>query len=127
MAVLITRKQQSLHKQEMEAVLARQQQLEEMNHHLCQRAGEVQTSFRDLDLSQDKYQELRNLPDDKISIQEYVAVRDANGRRKTKCVVCLWGLFLMSFVRLCLDAFLRGSDSPPVSGGPAQREDRQSD
>ncbi|TNM99627.1 hypothetical protein fugu_012660 [Takifugu bimaculatus] len=69
------RKQQSLHKREMEAVLARQQQLEEMNHRLCQSAGEVRTSFRDLDLSQDKYQELRNLPDDKISVQEYVAMR----------------------------------------------------
>lgn len=111
----------------MEAVLARQRQLEKMNHHLCQSAGEVRTSFRDLDLSQDKYQELRNLPDDKISIQEYVAVRDTNGRRKTKCVACLWGIFFMSFVRLYLDAFLRGGDSPPVSGGPAQREDRQSD
>uniref|UniRef100_H3DI21 Progesterone immunomodulatory binding factor 1 n=1 Tax=Tetraodon nigroviridis TaxID=99883 RepID=H3DI21_TETNG len=69
------RKQQSLHKQEMEAVLARQQQLEGINRRLCQSAAEVRRSLRDLDLSQDRYQELRNLPDDQISVQEHVAVR----------------------------------------------------
>lgn len=90
----------------MEAVLARQQQLEEMNRHLCQSAGDVRKSIRDLDLSQDKYQELCSLPHDKISIQEYVAVRDADGRGHSKCATCLWGRLLMIRVPLCLDAFL---------------------
>uniref|UniRef100_A0A671TSJ6 Progesterone immunomodulatory binding factor 1 n=1 Tax=Sparus aurata TaxID=8175 RepID=A0A671TSJ6_SPAAU len=69
------RKQQVLRKQEMEAILLRQQQLEETNRQLCEKAGELRRSLRDLDISQDRYQELRNLPDDKISIQEYVAMR----------------------------------------------------
>ncbi len=58
----------------MEAILLRQQQLEETNRQLCEKAGELRRSLRDLDISQDRYQELRDLPDDKISIQEYVAV-----------------------------------------------------
>ncbi|KAM8858855.1 progesterone-induced-blocking factor 1 isoform 2-T2 [Spinachia spinachia] len=69
------RKQQALRKQEMEAILLRQQQLEETNRQLCDKAGELRRSLRDLDISQDRYQELRDLPDDQISIQEYVAVR----------------------------------------------------
>lgn len=69
------RKQQALRKQEMEAILLRQQQLEETNRQLCEKAGELKRSLRDLDLSQDRYQELRGLPEDKISIQEYVAMR----------------------------------------------------
>lgn len=68
------RKQQALRKQEMEAILLRQQQLEETNRHLCEKAGELRRSLRDVDISQDKYQELRNLPEDRLSIQEYVAV-----------------------------------------------------
>lgn len=72
--IVITRKQQALRKQEMEAILLRQQQLEETNRQLCEKAGELRRSLRDLDISQDRYQELRDLPDDKISIQEYVAV-----------------------------------------------------
>lgn len=58
----------------MEAILLRQQQLEETNRQLCERAGELRRSLRDLDISKDRYQELRDLPEDKISIQEYVAV-----------------------------------------------------
>uniref|UniRef100_A0A3Q0RC72 Progesterone immunomodulatory binding factor 1 n=1 Tax=Amphilophus citrinellus TaxID=61819 RepID=A0A3Q0RC72_AMPCI len=69
------RKQQVLRKQEMEAILLRQQQLEETNRQLCEKAGELRRSLRDLDISQDRYQELLGLPEDKISIQEYVAMR----------------------------------------------------
>lgn len=72
--IVTTRKQQALRKQEMEAILLRQQQLEETNRQLCEKGGELRRSLRDLDISQDRYQELRDLPDDKISIQEYVAV-----------------------------------------------------
>lgn len=69
------RKQQVLRKQEMEAILLRQQQLEETNRQLCEKAGELRRSLRDLDISQDRYQELLGLPEDKLSIQEYVAMR----------------------------------------------------
>ncbi|XP_041644592.1 progesterone-induced-blocking factor 1 isoform X2 [Cheilinus undulatus] len=69
------RKQQVLRKQEMETILLRQQQLEETNRQLCERAGELRRSLRDLDISEEKYQELRDLPEDKMSIQEYTAMR----------------------------------------------------
>uniref|UniRef100_A0A3Q3KDL0 Progesterone immunomodulatory binding factor 1 n=1 Tax=Monopterus albus TaxID=43700 RepID=A0A3Q3KDL0_MONAL len=69
------RKHQALRKQEMETILLRQQQLEETNRQLCEKAGEVRRSIRDLEISQDRYQELRDLPEDKMSIQEYVSVR----------------------------------------------------
>ncbi|KAM4599025.1 progesterone-induced-blocking factor 1 [Fundulus diaphanus] len=69
------RKQQALRKQEMETILLRQQQLEETNRQLCDKAGELRRSLRDLDIPQDRYEELRGMPDDKVSIQEYVAMR----------------------------------------------------
>lgn len=69
------RKQQVLRKQEMETILLRQQQLEETNRQLCERAGELRRSLRDLDISEEQYQELRDLPEDKMSIQEYTAMR----------------------------------------------------
>lgn len=58
----------------METILLRQQQLEETNRQLCEKAGELRKSLRDLEISLDRYQELRDLPEDKLSIQEYVAV-----------------------------------------------------
>ncbi|KAG7279915.1 hypothetical protein CRUP_021548 [Coryphaenoides rupestris] len=69
------RKQQSLRKQEMDGILLKQQQLEETNRQLCDRAGQLRRSLRELDISQAKYQELHALPDDKLSIPEYVAMR----------------------------------------------------
>lgn len=69
------RKQTRLHKQEVEAVVARKQQLEELNRHLCQNASEGWESIQDLDLSGQRCQELLELPDENISIQEYVAMR----------------------------------------------------
>uniref|UniRef100_A0A672H470 Progesterone immunomodulatory binding factor 1 n=1 Tax=Salarias fasciatus TaxID=181472 RepID=A0A672H470_SALFA len=65
------RRQQSQRKQEMETILLRQQQLEETNRQLCEK---LRRSLRDLDISEDRYQELRGLPDDKISIQDYVSM-----------------------------------------------------
>ncbi|KAM6997635.1 progesterone-induced-blocking factor 1 [Tautogolabrus adspersus] len=70
-----SKKQQALRKQEMDAILKRQQQLEETNRQLCEGAGELRRSLRDLDISQEKYKELRHLPDEEMSIQEYVAKR----------------------------------------------------
>uniref|UniRef100_A0A8C6U6U0 Progesterone immunomodulatory binding factor 1 n=1 Tax=Neogobius melanostomus TaxID=47308 RepID=A0A8C6U6U0_9GOBI len=54
------RKHQILRKQEMETIMQRQKQLEETNRQLCDR---------------DRYQELKDLPEDKMTIQEYVSVR----------------------------------------------------
>lgn len=72
---VITRKQQALRKQEMEAIQLRQQQLEETNRQLREKGGEVRKSLRDLEISHDRYLELRELPMEDLSIQEYVAVR----------------------------------------------------
>lgn len=116
----------------MEAVLARQQQLEGINRRLCQSAAEVRRSIQDLDLSQDKYQELRNLPEDKLSVQEHVAVSLQTGMAEdgaSVCVVCVGNLLgnVTAFLPPCLGAFVRGGDSPPGPGSRAQCEERQSD
>ncbi|XP_068183456.1 progesterone-induced-blocking factor 1 [Antennarius striatus] len=70
-----SRKQQALQKQELEAILLQQRHLEEEKRLLCDITGDLRRSFRDLEISPERYQELRGLPDDKISIQEYVALR----------------------------------------------------
>ncbi|XP_073699086.1 progesterone-induced-blocking factor 1 [Garra rufa] len=69
------RKQQTLRKQEMDTIMLRQKQLEETNHQLCDRAGDLRRSLRDLELSEEKYVELKELPEDKLTIPEYVAIR----------------------------------------------------
>lgn len=69
------RKQQALRKQEMDTIMLRQKQLEETNRQLCERAGDLRRSLRELELSDEKYNELKELPEDKLSIPEYVAVR----------------------------------------------------
>ncbi|XP_030636603.1 progesterone-induced-blocking factor 1 [Chanos chanos] len=69
------RKQQALRKQEMDTILLRQKQLEDTNRQLCERAGDLRRSLRDLELTEERHSELRGLPEDKLSIPEYVAVR----------------------------------------------------
>ncbi|KAK6325893.1 hypothetical protein J4Q44_G00052350 [Coregonus suidteri] len=69
-----SRKQQALRKQEMDGILLRQKQLEETNRQLCDKAGDLRRSLRDLELTEDKYKELRDIPEEKLSIPEYVAV-----------------------------------------------------
>ncbi|NXM77062.1 PIBF1 factor, partial [Serilophus lunatus] len=69
------RKYQALMKQEMETVLLRQKQLEETNHQLRERAGNIRHSLRDLELTNDSYEKLKSLPEDQLSISEYVSIR----------------------------------------------------
>ncbi|KAG1937779.1 progesterone-induced-blocking factor 1 [Pimephales promelas] len=69
------RKQQTLRKQEMDTIMLRQKQLEETNRQLCDRAGDLRRSLRDLELSEEKYIELKELTEDKLTIPEYVAIR----------------------------------------------------
>ncbi|KAM9172156.1 progesterone-induced-blocking factor 1 isoform 2-T2 [Pangshura tecta] len=69
------RKHQDLMKQEMETILMRQKQLEETNHQLRERAGDIRRSLRDLELTEDYYEKLKSLPDDELSIPEYVSIR----------------------------------------------------
>ncbi|NXK75174.1 PIBF1 factor, partial [Amazona guildingii] len=69
------RKRQALMKQEMETVLLRQKQLEEANRQLRERAGDIRRSLRDLELTDDCYKQLKLLPEDQLSIPEYVSIR----------------------------------------------------
>ncbi|NXX91871.1 PIBF1 factor, partial [Centropus bengalensis] len=69
------RKHQALMKQEMETILLRQKQLEETNHQLRERAGDIRRSLRDLELTEDCYEKLKSLPEDQLSIPEYVSIR----------------------------------------------------
>lgn len=58
----------------MDSILLRQRQLEETNRQLGAKAGDLRRSLRDLELIEERYLELRELPEDKLSIPEYVAV-----------------------------------------------------
>ncbi|KAM9845820.1 progesterone-induced-blocking factor 1-like [Aulostomus maculatus] len=69
------RKQQALHEQETKAFTVREQQLKETNRKLRKDAGELHSSLQDLDISQEKYQELCNRPKELIFTQEFVAMR----------------------------------------------------
>ncbi|XP_032063632.1 progesterone-induced-blocking factor 1 [Aythya fuligula] len=69
------RKHQALMKQEMETILLRQKQLEETNHQLREKAGDIRRSLRGLELTDDCYEKLKSLPEDQLSIPEYVSVR----------------------------------------------------
>ncbi|XP_030056476.1 progesterone-induced-blocking factor 1 [Microcaecilia unicolor] len=69
------RKYQELMKQEMETILLRQKQLEETNRQLRERAGDIHRSLRDLELTKEKYEELKGFSEDKLSIAEYVSIR----------------------------------------------------
>lgn len=61
-------------KQEMETILLRQKQLEETNHQLREKAGDVRRNLRDLELTEEQYVKLKSFPEDQISIPEYVSV-----------------------------------------------------
>ncbi|NXQ28014.1 PIBF1 factor, partial [Alaudala cheleensis] len=69
------RKHQALMKQEMETILLRQKQLEETNHQLRERAGDIRRSLRDLELTDECYEKLKSLPEDQLSISEYISVQ----------------------------------------------------
>ncbi|XP_021114332.1 progesterone-induced-blocking factor 1 isoform X1 [Heterocephalus glaber] len=73
-----TRKYQELMKQEMETILLRQKQLEETNHQLREKAGDVRRNLRDLrdfELTEEQYTKLKAFPEDQLSIPEYVSIR----------------------------------------------------
>ncbi|XP_073899337.1 progesterone-induced-blocking factor 1 isoform X3 [Castor canadensis] len=69
------KKYQELVKQEMETILLRQKQLEETNHQLREKAGDVRRNLRDFELTEEQYMKLKAFPEDQLSIPEYVSVR----------------------------------------------------
>ncbi|XP_031217223.1 progesterone-induced-blocking factor 1 [Mastomys coucha] len=69
------KKYQELMKQEMETILLRQKQLEETNHQLREKAGDVRRNLRDFELTEEQYAKLKSFPEDQLSIPEYVSIR----------------------------------------------------
>lgn len=69
------RKYQELMKQEMETILLRQKQLEETNHQLREKAGDIRRNLRDFDLTEEQYIKLKGFSEDLLSIPEYVSLR----------------------------------------------------
>lgn len=58
----------------METILLRQKQLEETNHQLREKAGDVRRNLRDLELTEEQYEKLKSFPEDQLSIPEFVSV-----------------------------------------------------
>lgn len=82
------KKYQELMKQEMETILLRQKQLEETNHQLREKAGDVRRNLRDFELTEEQYVKLKSFPEDQLSIPEYVSIRFyelVNPLRKEVC------------------------------------------
>ncbi|XP_012943699.1 progesterone-induced-blocking factor 1 [Aplysia californica] len=69
------RKRQELIKRELDGVRSRQQQLEAANERLQEKAGDVRRSLRDLTISEERFYQLRGLPEEELSLRDYVAMR----------------------------------------------------
>ncbi|KAM5147557.1 progesterone-induced-blocking factor 1 isoform 3-T3 [Callospermophilus lateralis] len=74
------RKYQELMKQEMETILLRQKQLEETNHQLREKAGDIRRNLRDFELTEEQYTKLKTFPEDQLSIPEYVSTYEEDRR-----------------------------------------------
>ena len=61
-------------KKEFEAILRKQQQLENTNHQLQQKAGDIKRSLDDLDITESQYNELSRKSDDDLSLKDFVSV-----------------------------------------------------
>lgn len=68
------KKRQLMISKELELVRTKQQHLEAANERLREKAGDVRKSLRDLSLSEEKYYQLKALPDEELSLRDYVAV-----------------------------------------------------
>ncbi|XP_075121520.1 progesterone-induced-blocking factor 1 isoform X1 [Leptodactylus fuscus] len=62
-------------KKEMETILSRLKQSEETNRQLRERAGSIRRSLRDLELTKETYENLSSLPEEQLSIPDYVSIR----------------------------------------------------
>lgn len=70
-------------KQEMETILLWQKQLEETNHQLREKPGDVRRNLRDFELTEEQYVKLKSFPEDQLSIPEYVSVSVVHHLDKT--------------------------------------------
>ncbi len=95
----------------MDTIMLRQKQLEETNCQLCDRAGDLRRSLRDLELSEEKYAELKELPEDKLTIPEYVAVSTelstGNGNEDTFLDTFIGAISSSQFLKaiMCVNMF----------------------
>lgn len=69
-----SKRRQNLVKEELDDVRHKQKQLESTNEMLQERAGNVRRSLRDLNLSEDRYYELRGQNEEDLSLRDFVAV-----------------------------------------------------
>ena len=69
-----SKRRQELIRTELEDLRQRQKHLESTNERLQEKAGNVRRSLKDLDLTEDRYYELRSQSEDDISLRDYVAV-----------------------------------------------------
>ncbi|CAH6823307.1 Pibf1 [Phodopus roborovskii] len=78
------KKYQELMKQEMETILLRQKQLEETNHQLREKAGDVRRNLRDLELTEEQYVKLKSFSEDQLSIPEYVSTYEQDRKNNSE-------------------------------------------
>ncbi|KAK3597678.1 hypothetical protein CHS0354_040054 [Potamilus streckersoni] len=69
------RRRQELIKNELEEVRQKQRQLEGTNERLQEKAGNVRRSLRDLELSEEKYYELRGMAEEDLPLRDFVALK----------------------------------------------------
>ena len=69
-----SKRRQNWVKEELDDVRHKQKQLESTNEMLQERAGNVRRSLRDLNLSEDRYYELRGQNEEDLSLRDFVAV-----------------------------------------------------
>ncbi|KAK3100601.1 hypothetical protein FSP39_022354 [Pinctada imbricata] len=69
------KRRQELIRTELEELQQRQKQLESTNERLQEKAGNVRRSLKDLELTEDRYYELRAQNEDDISLRDFVAMR----------------------------------------------------
>lgn len=67
------RRQEQIQK-ELDTILKRQQQLEETNERLQDRAIDIRRNLNDLDIDQTKYQELKQKNEDDLALRDFVSV-----------------------------------------------------
>lgn len=67
------RRQEQIQK-ELDTILKRQQQLEETNERLQNRAIDIRRNLNDLDIDQTKYQELKQKNEDDLALRDFVSV-----------------------------------------------------
>uniref|UniRef100_A0A8C4NFH1 Progesterone immunomodulatory binding factor 1 n=1 Tax=Eptatretus burgeri TaxID=7764 RepID=A0A8C4NFH1_EPTBU len=67
-------RQERVH-QELETILDKQRKLEDTNRDLRLRAGVVRRSLRDLEITSEQYSDLRILPEEELSIRDFVALQ----------------------------------------------------